>query len=569
MALASSVINDFGGGIWDELDGPAGYVYDALDAIVAGTDVVQRGGTAHRATEDGDDWLGLAAADVAGDVRVVTWGLTSINVLAADEASMPAVTPASGDPSGPDAVAPFSRAVSYCEALVMRSSGSPNLWVYAGSRKATVTKTITVAAGSVIVTGTGFTADVDPGMLLSDADGLSVSVVKTVDSNTQLTLTRPRHKPLTASAHDFTPLLFISPTQLGTLDPVSSAPFSAIGTAGNKLLVAVGSRVWVSRANDWEFNENEYHDLGSEVLGIEGFGASALVFSKAGVYTIDNVALDLTDDAGNPQQQLRLLSPNVVLWGDSGIASWEGRVVVPALDDVYLFTPGEGPAPVSRGIRNRHRAYVRDGRRPGVATTFEGHYVLPITDPVGLQVDELVCRLDQTGSRGGLRPAWTRWAGEEGMPAAVVREPKDDGTARLTGVQHAGAEEDRLLDLSACVSPSATSVDAGGSVVHLDVTTNDMPTGPDNANTVMRAKVRYSLSGTAPTLRLSCFVGGSEDALETVLTPDGPPSDGEVPEFWPVVKRCTRIRFRIRSAGGASKLRVRSLETLVRPSNRR
>lgn len=547
---------DFGGGIWRELDAPQGYVYDAVNAVVDGTDLRLRGPITRRGAEASTQLSGLAAATLAGGPRVVGWTDTALYVLADDGSSWSTVTSTGSEP-----IAVFSRPVVYGGAMVMRCAFKSRVWAYAGSRKANRTDTLTVANGSTTVTGTGtaFMTDVDPGMMFLDyLDALSV--VDEVASNTELSLVYPRISGLSGIAADLGPVVPFNPRQTPGLNkPLSPLPFTSMAVAGNKLLLAVGTKVWMSRAFDWNVNDNEFHDAGSPVIGLESFGNAALVFTTSGVYVIENVALDLTDEAGNPQQQLRLLSPNVVLWNDSGIAAWEGRVVVPALDGVFLFSPGEPPVEISRPIGGPYRSYVAAGYRPGLATVFHGHYFLPIVSAgLGTLIDVLVCRLDQG------RTAWTRWGGSM-APYMLTKEQTGTGGSRLTGARRSGFTY--LSDLTGALEPASAAADADGSVPVWDVTTNDMPTGPGNRNTVTRARLRYALTGSAA-VRVSYVTGPESGYAETVLSPDGGPGDGEDAVSWRFAKRTARLRFRVQSSGGAATLRLRSLEVFTRDSYR-
>lgn len=557
--MSKAAQQDFSGGIWRELDAPPGYVYGAFNAVVINSELRLRGGSSYRSTAAPNALKGIAAGALSGGARVVGWTTAEIVSIASDD-----VTPTAVQSTGGDPVAPASRAVVHGGALVMRSTATPKLWVYGGSRKAaTGAVTLTTVAGERTVAGTAttFLADTDPGALLYD--GAIPSVVDSVDSNTQVTLHDPRHTALAAVPAGFQPVIGFSPYQAtpgGTFahTPLTGGAFSAMTVAANKLLLAAGSQVWVGRPRDWEFTANEYHDIGATVLGLEALGSSsALVFGANGVWEIDNVAYDLTDEAGNPQQQLGRLAPNVVLWNDRGLAAWDGRVVAPALDDVYLFAPGSAPAVISRGIRSLYRSYVRLGMVPGMATVVNGHYVLPILSG-GTQADVLVCRLDQTDRLGAVRPAWTRWnsALETQM---VVSEPKA-GVSRLVA-----ASGSRYVDFSAALTGDP-STDADGSHPQLDVITNDYSTGPGNRNTVTRVRLRYALEGAA-TLGAS-YVTGTEAAPATTALPTAGPADGEDGTSWRLLKRCSRIRFRFQSSGSPTTLRVRSLEMFTRDSNR-
>lgn len=97
-------------------------------------------------------------------------------------------------------------------------SNSPNqmLGLWFGGTKANATITVTGTRGSATVTGTGFTASVDPGMFLfantDDPYSLAyVGTVKSVDSNTSLTLTGLSPYTFTAKSGTFQSLRGFAP----------------------------------------------------------------------------------------------------------------------------------------------------------------------------------------------------------------------------------------------------------------------------------------------------------------------------------------------------------------------
>jgi hypothetical protein len=97
-------------------------------------------------------------------------------------------------------------------------ANSPNqaLGFWFGGTKANATITVTAARGSSTVTGTGFTAGVDPGMyLFSDTDDpytqALIGTVKSVDSNTSLTLVAASPYAVTARSGTFQSLRGFAP----------------------------------------------------------------------------------------------------------------------------------------------------------------------------------------------------------------------------------------------------------------------------------------------------------------------------------------------------------------------
>jgi hypothetical protein len=551
---------DFGGGIWRDLDAPPGYVYDVLNGIVDGTDLRLRGSISTASDNFGSSnpVTGVAAGRLAGGDRVVLWNQSGVSILDGTDTSQVITT---GSP-----IEGFSRAVVFGGAMFLRLS-THGMFAYAGSRKpgpGTDSGGGTITHGSRVLHGNGSSAwltSVDAGEFWTSSAG--IYVVDRVDANDRLTL----RTPYTGADDSPGSIPFVVSYES---DPASTSgellgtgPISCMTVAANKLVICYDTKAWMTRPLEFGVNDNEFHDVGSRIRGAEALGGSAvLLFADRGTFVVENVALDLTDEAGNPQQQLRLVSPNLVLWHDSGLASWEGRVVAPCLDDVYLLAPDQPPAGVSRGIRPLYREYVRDGYRPGVAQVYQGHYVLPIIAANGGLVDVLVCRLDQSDGQGRLRPAWTRWSGST-MPRSLALAGQSDGTQKLLGTYGA-----RASDLSDTVAPSDVTTDADGSAVYLDATTNDFATGPGNRNTITELRLRFALESAGNPLLSTSFILGPLGGEAETAVGDSAEDGGEDGVRWYFKKRCERVRFRVRTSGDAATLRLRSLEAFVRDSYR-
>jgi hypothetical protein len=201
-------------------------------------------------------------------------------------------------------------------------------------------------------------------------------------------------------------------TALGTSPKVGS--YYAV--AGNRLFVAEGdtisfSDIGTGGVGTTTFAATDYHQVpeGVRVIGLEGLRNALVAFTTGGVWVYSNIGVDLTDAAGNVQHRVDRYSRDLILWGDAGIAGWEGGLVVPALDDVWLMALGvasEAPSPfvrISEPITALYRSYVNAGYRPGQACVYRGHYFLPILNGETV-VDMLVCRID----RQGTSPGWAR-----------------------------------------------------------------------------------------------------------------------------------------------------------------
>lgn len=366
-----------------------------------------------------------------------------------------------------------------------------------------------------------------------------------------------------------------------------AAPFYA--TSGNRLLAGEGRRVSFSKVNTpGTFEATDYHELpgGVAVVGMEGLREACLVFTTEGVWIINGLSKELTDEAGNVQQTLDRYSTDLHLWGDAGIAGWTGGLVVPARDGVWLLALGvasEAPQSyrlLSRPIADVYRSYVAAGCEPGGATVYHGHYILPIVKNGGV-VDTLVCRLDGTDSRGNRTFPWTHLTGR-GARATVLAET--DQEARLFG---ATDDAGRLMALNYFEPSTANAADADGSAVAFEVTLRDITTGRLVPNIVLKARLFYSLSG-ALNVGLRAFfgslnLGGSrwgefgwgEGAWTSSTGPfaelegDAPEQPAAaVPKDWRVGKKVRFARLKFVLEGSASTVTLRAVEIFIRSSGR-
>jgi hypothetical protein len=280
--------------------------------------------------------------------------------------------------------------------------------IYAGSRKTAdySVGTITTVQNSAVITGSGtlWSANVDAGMLLRIGGAGRYWIVKSVDSNTQITLTEA-YTPAGAAG------LSYALTRLGTtsVSPYRGSLFSVVA---NRLLSIEANQLFFSGVrNPHSFAATDFHQLPGGATGLGGAraGDKFLWFTSGGIWVVSNMALELTDAAGNPQQRLEQTSQDIVLWGNAGVETWQGAVVVPALDGVWLVSAlGQPLALLSRSITAQYRAYVKAGYQPGQAEVWRSHYVLPIVDGSNVVQDELVCRLDRPQeARGGTVYPWT------------------------------------------------------------------------------------------------------------------------------------------------------------------
>lgn len=376
---------------------------------------------------------------------------------------------------------------------------------------------------------------------------------------------------------------------------VNSAFYAVVA---NRLLAVEATRVKFSKiGKPAEYEVTDFHQLpgGVEVLGLEGLRSSAAVFTTRGVWMIGGLAKNLTDAAGNVQQTLDLYSGDFVLWGWGGIASWEGALVVPSIEGVYLMQLGvtsekaQSFVKISDSIVDLYQEYVRSGFTPGQACVYRSHYFLPILGGGDVR-DLLVCRLDMP-MKGGGRP-WTHLEGSGARMAALCPRVTAGGsrTPELLGGQYGG--ESRPVTLNYLEPTANTERDADGAAPNWSVTTRSYTTGGGIPNLVAKLRVRYQLVGPgAPTLSAlasaesplppagSAVWGGFSWGSAPWVTPGertyeplsgaAPASvDGARPYPWHPRKKRRYVQFRFICNGSTSTLTLRSLELFVRGAGR-
>lgn len=275
-------------------------------------------------------------------------------------------------------------------------------YIYGGSRKALSYSagTVSVTNASKVVTGTttAFLANVDPGMLFQRGSE-RVYVIASVDSDTQLTL-RDAYEGTTAAGQAYTAHNIYKMT---AADPYKET-LSILAVVANRLIGLKGTTVFVSdigKPHKWTHTiggtevaaEVEIAE-GIRITGLGVIGQLLLVFTTGGVWVIDGLAFDITDDLGNANYREQVLSRDLVLFGQAGIAEWEQALVVPCINGVYLLDGVSRPVRLSRSIDPLYRGYTEGSYLPGGAATFQNHYLLPILRGDGTVADCLVCRLN-------------------------------------------------------------------------------------------------------------------------------------------------------------------------------
>ena len=432
--------------------------------------------------------------------------------------------------------------------------------IYGGSRK---TSAVSIA-GEVIVANEGSpivqtanppttpwnSGSIDVGMLLRLKTGLGdhrYYAVKSIDNDHQVTLASPYLGP---SFVDFIDFEFVP---VGSLSQVATIYF----VAGNRLIACDGDRAYESNIGDPNtFTADEYQRVpaGAQILGGEGIRDTGLLFTTAGVWAIGNLAFRLTDANGSMQQRFEQVSRDLIVWSWPGITQWGTRLIVPAVDGVWLVDSISAPERITTGLDELYRSYVDAGHHTGIAAVFNNHYFLPILDSSNALIDLLVCRLAPT--RRGHAFGWTRFSGD-GATVSALAVRAATTTARQPALLGAHRTNGRVLRLPYHI-PSATDADA--SAFQMELVSRQWFSGNLVKNFVAKIRARIASTGT------TAAAWQEEDGGWTSLSPDAAAATltGE-PAKWNVGKLRRAIRFRLRSSGPFV---LHSLEVFIRQSGR-
>jgi hypothetical protein len=438
-------------------------------------EVYQRGPTAHLTTNQlGTTLAGLWEAQFSVGRRLLGLG-SSVGVVDAAGSSWVTLSTAGALQGG--GLAAQIGDVLFVPVIV---GGLGTIFMYGGSRKAAPysTGTVTIAGAVVTGAGTAWTANVDPGMILSLTAGRIYGVVKSVDSDTQVTLTAPWPAAVGAATGYTLAQGRFGPTIAGT----TNQPMRAVAAVGGRLLVSDGHRVLMSNTIDQDtgasqfgtFSTDDFHEFPADVVGMATLRDTVFVFTKAGIWTISNVALPIVDAYGNSQHRVQRISGDVVLRSPGGVAPWRDSLLVCAVDGVYTMDPGGLLDLVSRSITPLWQELMSTGSQVGQVATFRDHAFVP----VGSQV--LVGRLDRkTKSSVGVSAPWTRFVNQGAEAARVAAFAVQDpyGSPRLVG--GAPSLSGYLVDLTGVFGgpdlPAAAGGqrDGNGGAVSLIVETRD------------------------------------------------------------------------------------------------
>jgi hypothetical protein len=485
----------------------------------------------------------------------------------------------------------FPGTVAVQDGIVFLSGGV----MYGGSRMTAdySTGTVTTTQGSKTITGSGtlWATAADAGMLMRFTGSSRYYVVQSVDSNTGITLAQP-YEPASGAGLTYTL------SRLGGAATHGAPVVDLYAASAGRLIAASCRKIQFSKGIDpatsslrthvWDADDVQEVPYGSEIVALATIRDQLLIFTTQGVWTLSNLAFNIVDAAGNPQQRLGLLDPGLVAWGNSGIAPFRTGVIVPGQDDIYLVDGSSPPEPISRGFTPLYREYVRLGHRPGGATVFNGHYFLPILDATAAVVDCLVVRVDRAvQTRLGIVFPMTQFTHGAGETRALARRSTPNSAGQLLSAAIGG----RLMDLSNCFRPGVLGapVDATGSLYPFEVETRSFRV----AGTARRLRVRYELETAAgydpAELSASISVGKTETNLPkwgavnwgafnwsdssqgeySPMSGVAPPSDGTKPYTFDGPSRFGHyVRYRITQTAPCQKLTLRSVEIVGRPTRK-
>lgn len=486
-------------------------------------------------------------------------------------------------------------------AVVANQIYLPNgvVWGGAVSKANYAVGTAALTAGSdvAIGTGTAWSANVEVGQFLT-IGGAYYRVI-TVTDDTHLTLDHAA--PANVATTGYT----ISRTAAWVRPPslAAGATLRVCSIAG-RLVVAANNRVAFSVADaPWAFVADDFHELpgGVQVMGLASIRDTLLAFSNFGLWSVSNMSYDLTDAQGNIQQILSLLTPEVSLWQEGGLCEWNGRIIAPCIDKIFIVDALNPPVPVTTSIAPDYQGFIAGHALLGGCKVFNNHLFVPILDFVLAPVALYVCRLDRS-VKG--RQTYFPWSTITGLAKLITH--LDIALIGPTPMLLGAQGNHKLSDFSPIFTPGVNNrLDGGSSAYEFDVESRDFPTGNGQPNHVRKLRLRYSLEGPAQiragysygsvaqtyehahhgsyadVLALypsydALFRGGEAPGLPPssddperfwyALDEQTPPDPGIDPVTWqlPRARRVRYIRFRFRTTDAPARLVLHHLDFHVR-----
>jgi hypothetical protein len=336
-----------------------------------------------------------------------------------------------------------------------------------------------------------------------------------------------------------------------------------IAAVAGRLIWATGSTIYFSAAGaPRDFTEaTNFHQLsgGARIIGCAAFRDTLLAFTDYGLWAVTNMAYDLTDVAGNVQQSLSLLVPELGLLHEAGLAPWRGKMVAACRDRVYTLDDLSAPQPISDSINELYASYVDAGAKPGLAKVFRNTLFLPMLAADGSMLDLLTCRLDRPVRARHLYHPWSRFDGH-----ARKQKVFDVQATQVAPRLLSGGTDGYVCDLTGVFTPDATNTaDADGTTPPFVLETREFPLGQGLTH-LKRIRLRYTSQGTG-----QVQISYSADPLRAVWTnlPNQPlTSNGAAPLAWwlPRVARVRYARVRLHVDEPLTRLVVHRVELEVR-----
>lgn len=551
---------------------PADAAYDIRDGLLDDDgNVYQRGPTARLTSGQlGTALSALWEAQFSVGRRMIGVATTALGVVnAAGTAWLTYLSSGATSLSGGGLAAQIGEAMFFC----FQTSLPQNVFmIYGGSLKTAAysTGTVSFTAGSAIVTGAGtaWLANVDAGMVIRNNNSTMFGIVKSVDSNTQVTLSSPWGGS-TVGASNY------------ALEPFSSPGLTAqaVAAVSGRFLYAEGRRVRLSNAIDqntgasrpYTFDADDFHEFPADVVGMTTLRDTVFVFTKAGIWSISNVGLPIVDAFGNPQHRVQKVSGDVVLRSPGGLAPWRDSLVVCAVGGVYILDSAGGLELVSRSIGPLWATHIAAGDLVWQAMTFRDHVFVPIGGEV------LVGRLDRrTDTPVGKSAPWTRFSQGEASVAAAFAVQDPYGTPKL--VAGAPSISGYLLDLTGVFRPNTLPAATGGLLdgnaapVGMVVETREYVVDAGALATVRDVALEYE--STDGTLAVSAAVGQratptSTPTYSALASSAAGNYASQNPRVLGVRREARRVSFQIASGGNVSGWRLRAVRLRSRVRGRR
>jgi hypothetical protein len=438
--------------------------------------------------------------------------------------------------------------------------GTPLTWVWSG-RLGIVNSLLAATTEGVYYYG--------PGVVSADSTGLARPVRHALVGG-RLYLPTLRFLAATGAAGEVTAGAWVPPVSVS-----SQALEYHVESIAGRLVVASGNRIAFSEPvgylTDPAFVADDFHELpgGIVVVGLAAIQDTLLVFTNYGLWSITNMAYDLTDAAGNIQQTLSEIVPEMALLHEAGLAAWSGRIVAPCTDRVYLIDLLSPPVSVSESIVPIYMNYVNTGCLPGGAKVYRNTLFLPILRLEGgvhHAVGMLTCRLNKPVRGRYVYYPWSEFTGHALKHRMFdLRRPVDTTlTPQSPGLLAAG-EDGRITNFTDVFAPSAANAsDADGTTHAFQVETRDFPTGQGQPNHLRRIRLRYTADSPA-----AVNVSYSSDRQTWTALADGqviPPGRDPLSWWLPNTARVRYVRTRFTVPGPVDRLVVHGLDLGIRPA---